>query len=252
MNVKVMIADVDDTICESTKVIKKDMIKAIVRLAESGTKIVFISGSTVDQIYWQISPFIRVDHYLVGTSGSAAEFVSKEGVRTKLFKKEFSKDQRNKVLEAFEDLIVCHLVYPMTTKEDQLQDRGTQITFSCLGRNAPKEAKKLFDPDKIIRSRWVRFIKDRLGDKHLEYSINMGGTTSIDVTLAGIDKASGIRDVLAIIKESPENCIFLGDNIDPGGNDYPATIVIKRFHKVKSLEDSVEILNQILKDKTND
>jgi phosphomannomutase len=55
-----------------------------------------------------------------------------------------------------------------------------------------------------------------------EFSVHLGGSTSIDVTKPGIDKAYGIgklRDVLGIaIKEM----IFVGDAIFPGGNDYPA------------------------------
>jgi phosphomannomutase len=52
--------------------------------------------------------------------------------------------------------------------------------------------------------------------------VRLGGTTSVDVTKPGIDKAYGIgklRDILGItIKEM----IFIGDALFPGGNDYPA------------------------------
>jgi hypothetical protein len=50
----------------------------------------------------------------------------------------------------------------------------------------------------------------------------MGGSTSIDVTKPGIDKAYGIgklRDVLGI---SLKEMMFVGDALFPGGNDYPA------------------------------
>ena len=55
-----------------------------------------------------------------------------------------------------------------------------------------------------------------------EFSVRMGGATSIDVTKPGIDKAYGIgklRDVLGI---SLKEMIFIGDALFPGGNDYPA------------------------------
>ncbi|HXC19468.1 MAG TPA: hypothetical protein VNT80_06120, partial [Acidimicrobiales bacterium] len=55
-----------------------------------------------------------------------------------------------------------------------------------------------------------------------DFAINMGGTTSIDVTKPGIDKAYGIaklRDQLGI---PVKDMLFCGDAIFPGGNDYPA------------------------------
>jgi hypothetical protein len=55
-----------------------------------------------------------------------------------------------------------------------------------------------------------------------EFAIHMGGTTSIDVTKPGIDKAYGIaklRDQLGI---PVAEMLFAGDAIFPGGNDFPA------------------------------
>jgi phosphomannomutase len=55
-----------------------------------------------------------------------------------------------------------------------------------------------------------------------EFAIHMGGTTSIDITKPGIDKAYGIaklRDQLGI---TVAEMLFAGDAIFPGGNDYPA------------------------------
>ena len=49
----------------------------------------------------------------------------------------------------------------------------------------------------------------------------MGGTTSIDVTKPGVDKAYGVyklRDQLGI---SLAEMLFVGDAIFVGGNDYP-------------------------------
>ena len=53
-------------------------------------------------------------------------------------------------------------------------------------------------------------------------SVHLGGTTSVDVTQPGIDKAYGIaklRDTLGI---GIDQMLFVGDALFPGGNDYPA------------------------------
>jgi hypothetical protein len=78
--------------------------------------------------------------------------------------------------------------------------------------------KEKWDPDFTKRKK-IKAILDTLIP---EFSVRMGGSTSIDVTKPGIDKAYGIgklRDVLGItLKEM----IFIGDALFPGGNDYPA------------------------------
>ena len=49
----------------------------------------------------------------------------------------------------------------------------------------------------------------------------MGGTTSIDITKAGIDKAYGIGKLRDILGISLDEMIFAGDALFVGGNDYP-------------------------------
>jgi len=50
----------------------------------------------------------------------------------------------------------------------------------------------------------------------------MGGSTSIDVTKPGIDKAYGIRKLRDLLGISLKEMIFIGDALFVGGNDYPA------------------------------
>ncbi len=80
------------------------------------------------------------------------------------------------------------------------------------------QEKSTWDPDFAKRKK-IKAILDTLIP---EFSVRMGGATSIDVTKPGIDKAYGIgklRDVLGI---SLREMIFIGDALFPGGNDYPA------------------------------
>ena len=55
-----------------------------------------------------------------------------------------------------------------------------------------------------------------------EFSVRLGGATSIDVTKPGIDKAYGIRKLRDILHISTQEMIYIGDALFPGGNDYPA------------------------------
>jgi HAD superfamily hydrolase (TIGR01484 family) len=98
------------------------------------------------------------------------------------------------------------------------QDRGSQITFSALGQQAPLSEKVKWDPDFAKRNK-MKAILDTLIP---EFSVRLGGATSIDVTKPGIDKAYGIRKLREVLGISIDEMIFVGDALFPGGNDYPA------------------------------
>ncbi len=103
------------------------------------------------------------------------------------------------------------------------------------------EEKKKWDPDFAKRKK-IKAILDALIP---EFSVRMGGATSVDVTKPGIDKAYGIgklRDVLGI---SLKEMIFIGDALFPGGNDYPAeqagvvSIPVRGPHETKRVIEAI-------------
>jgi phosphomannomutase len=80
------------------------------------------------------------------------------------------------------------------------------------------EEKKKWDPDFSKRKR-MKAILDKLIP---EFSVRLGGTTSVDVTKPGIDKAYGIGKLRDILGIAISEMLFIGDALFPGGNDYPA------------------------------
>jgi phosphomannomutase len=78
-----------------------------------------------------------------------------------------------------------------------------------------------------------------------EFSVRLGGSTSIDVTKPGIDKAYGIRKLRDILGIAIEEMIFIGDALFPGGNDYPAeeagvvSIQVKEPHETKRVIEAI-------------
>ena len=99
-----------------------------------------------------------------------------------------------------------------------IEDRGSQITFSALGQQAPLEAKKTWDPD-FTRRKQMQLLLDQLIP---EFSVRLGGTTSVDITKPGIDKAYGIRKLRDTLGITIQEMLFIGDALFPGGNDYSA------------------------------
>jgi phosphomannomutase len=78
-----------------------------------------------------------------------------------------------------------------------------------------------------------------------EFSVSLGGATSIDVTKHGIDKGYGIRKLRDILHIAIDKMLFVGDALFPGGNDYPAkeagaqSIEVKDPHETKRVIETV-------------
>jgi HAD superfamily hydrolase (TIGR01484 family) len=100
---------------------------------------------------------------------------------------------------------------------EAIEDRGSQITFSALGQQARLEEKNKWDPDYTKRKK----IKAILDTYIPEFSVRIGGSTSIDITKPGIDKAYGIGKLRDLLHVSLKEMIYIGDALFPGGNDYP-------------------------------
>ena len=100
---------------------------------------------------------------------------------------------------------------------DLIEDRGSQITYSALGQQAPVEAKTAWDPDGSKKHALWAYAAPRLPD----LEVRGGGSTSIDVTRKGIDKAYGVGRLLEQLDASKDDLLFIGDRLDETGNDYP-------------------------------
>ena len=110
-----------------------------------------------------------------------------------------------------------------------------------MGQQAPLEEKKKWDPD-FAKRKQIKSLLDKLIP---EFSIRLGGATSIDITKQGIDKGYGIRKLRDTLGIAIPEMIFVGDAIFPGGNDYPAkeagalSIEVNDPHETKRVIESI-------------
>jgi HAD superfamily hydrolase (TIGR01484 family) len=123
-----------------------------------------------------------------------------------------------------------------------IEDRGTQITLSALGQAAPLEVKATWDPDFSKRLK----IKAAIDPLLPGFSVRLGGTTSIDVTRAGIDKAYGIRKLRDVLGIPLEQMLFIGDALFEGGNDQPARTTGVACIQVRDPEETQRIIEAII------
>jgi phosphomannomutase len=181
-----------------------------------------ISGGAWPQFQTQLPSHLTSDpeHLkrlsLLPTSGT--RFLTYDGSWRQLYAEDFTPEQRDKIIKALNDVFQASGFVPPRHWGEVIEDRGSQITLSALGQDAPLDQKKQWDPDFSKRSQ----MKAKLAPLLPEFSIGMGGSSSIDVTRPGVDKAYGIGKLKEVLGIDISEMIYVGDALFEGGNDYPA------------------------------
>jgi phosphomannomutase len=212
--------DLDGTLAESKSGIDAEMATLLNRLLDV-VRVAVISGGDWAQFQEQL-----LSHFGSREGWPALSLLPVCGTKfyeystdwTLRYTEELTVDEKATINAALNQVIASMDLAPTKVWGDIIEDRGSQITFSALGQQAPLDAKSAFDPDIIKRTA----MKTRLDVLIPEFSVRIGGTTSIDITKPGIDKAYGIRKLSEVLAIEVGQMIFIGDALFPGGNDHPA------------------------------
>ncbi len=240
---KLIVFDLDGTLAESKSSLDAEMAKLLNSLL-GAVKVAVISGGDWPQFEKQVLANLTHGESLRNLSllpTCGTKFYRYDGGWTKIYFEDLTAEEKAKITRSLQQVSDESGFKPVRVWGEVIEDRGSQITFSALGQQAPLEAKEKWDPDFSKRKK----MKERLAQLIPEFSVRLGGTTSVDVTKPGVDKAYGIgklRDTLGIaIREM----IFVGDALFPGGNDYPAeeagalSIQIKNPHETKRVIETI-------------
>ncbi|HYM00578.1 MAG TPA: HAD-IIB family hydrolase [Blastocatellia bacterium] len=215
---KLVVFDLDGTLAESKSSLDAEM-AALLHDLLGIVKVAVISGGDWPQFEKQLIYNLPHDQRLMNLSllpTCGTKFFQYKEDWKKLYSEDFTPDEKEKVVRSLQDALEVAGFKVDRVWGDVIEDRGSQITFSALGQLAPLEEKVKWDPDFAKRKK----IKAVLAGFLPEFSARMGGSTSIDVTKPGIDKAYGIRKLRDIIGISLKEMIFIGDALFVGGNDY--------------------------------
>ena len=240
---KLIVFDLDGTLAESKASIDAEMARLLDHLLKI-VKVSVISGGAWLQFEKQVLAHLSKDQRLKNLSllpTCGTKFYKYGSKWDLLYSEDFSAAEKKKILSSLQQATETPELKPAQTWGDLIQDRGSQITFSGLGQQAPLEEKKKWDPDFAKRKK----IKVQLDKLIPEFSVRLGGATSIDVTKHGIDKAYGIRKLRDVLGIAIPEMIFIGDAVFPGGNDYPAkeagalSIEVKDPHETKRVIEAI-------------
>ena len=73
--------------------------------------------------------------------------------------------------------------------------------------------------------------------------IRIGGTTSIDFNMAGVDKGVAVKRFMDKMSLRRQDVLFIGDCLFKGGNDYPIVKLRVRRTPVKNPEEAYKKLS---------
>src|ERR1035438_7842144 len=240
---KLIVFDLDGTLAESKSSLDPEMSGLLHNLLGI-VKVAMISGGDWPQFEKQVVSKLPHDQRLANLSllpTCGTKFFQYSGNWKKLYEEDFTADEKKRILGSLEKALGVAGFKVEKVWGEVIEDRGSQITFSALGQQAPLEEKIKWDPDFTKRKK-IKAILDTLIP---EFSVRTGGSTSIDITKPGIDKAYGIRKLRDLLGISIKEMIYIGDALYVGGNDYPAVeagvdcIPVKDPHETKRVIQTI-------------
>lgn len=220
---KVIAFDLDDTLCVTKSPMTDQMAELLGTLLETH-QVCVISGGRFEQFQKQVVDNLRVEHHLLlnlhlmptcGTRYYRYDDIKRTWV--KIYSEDIPEADKKRIVDALTSAAKETGYLEPNPSGEIVEDRGSQITFSACGQQASPEVKYVWDPDQKKRLKIREIVMPLLDD----YEVRIGGTTSIDVTKPGIDKAYGMQKLMDALELGKDKMLFIGDKLEEGGNDYP-------------------------------
>ena len=213
------------------------MAELLVRLL-AVVEVCVISGGNFAQFQTQLIADLPVDHpealermHVMPTCGTQY-YLYRDGDWRQQYAENLTEVQKSAALAALEIEARRLGLWETETWGPILEDRGSQITFSALGQAAPSTRRRRGIRPGRRRTPCARPSQPLLPD----LEVRSGGSTSVDITRRGIDKAYGMRKLAELTGVPFEQMIFVGDRLDPDGNDFPVialgipTVAVGEWH----------------------
>jgi HAD superfamily hydrolase (TIGR01484 family) len=241
---KLIVFDLDGTLAPSKSSLAPET-AGLLRDLMGIIKVAVISGGGWAQFEKQLLADLPQDSCLANLSllpTCGTKMFQYNGKWTELYSEDLTPEQKMKIIDSLDKAAGEAGNRAEKIWGKVVEDRGSQVTFSALGQQAPLVEKERWDPDFSKRKKITAILETLIP----EFSVRMGGTTSIDVTKPGIDKAYGIGKLRDTLHLSLKEMVYIGDALFPGGNDYPAEESGVVSIPVKGPEDTNVVIKTIL------
>ena len=248
---KLIAFDLDDTLAPSKSPMDPRMAELMIRLLDAA-QVCVISGGQINQFRTQFVdslPRAEADTlgrlHLMPTCGTQYYRYTDDDWQ-QVYAENLTAAERDSALAAVERIAKELGFWESETWGPILEDRGSQVTFSALGQVAPVHAKSQWDPTGEKKNS----LRDAVQAELPGLEVRSGGSTSVDITRRGIDKAFGMRRLADMTRISLDDMLFIGDRLDENGNDYPVKLLGVRCIEVDNWEHTVEVVGGLLDDAT--
>jgi phosphomannomutase len=245
---RVVAFDLDDTLAVSKSQIDPRMAGLLDQLL-TRLDVCIISGGRFEQFDAQVlrhldAPSELLERLHIMPTCGTRYYKWNDGGWHIQYAEDLSEDEKRQIIAALTEGAKQLGLWESDPWGDIIEDRGSQITYSALGQSAPVAAKYEWDPDGSKK----RKLRDYVADQLPELEVRVGGSTSVDITRKGIDKAYGIGRLLDELRVSPDELLFIGDRLDEGGNDYPVKALGVRWFQVTCWEETADFIEGLLSD----
>ena len=247
-DLRVVAFDLDDTLAVSKSQIDRRMAELLGHLLTE-VDVLIISGGRFEQFEMQVLAHLDLTEeqrrrlHLMPTCGTRY-YRWQDSQWRQVYAEDLSEADKARIVEALTESAKALHLWEDETWGDVIEDRGSQITFSALGQSAPPTEKYGWDPDGAKK----RTLRDAVAGKLPDLEVRGGGSTSIDVTRKGVDKAYGMRKLLECLDLKLDNVLFVGDRLDHGGNDYPVKAMGIQCVPVTRWEETADYVEALVDD----
>jgi HAD superfamily hydrolase (TIGR01484 family) len=241
---KLVVFDLDGTLAASKSPLDVEM-AYLLRDLLVVVDVAIISGGAWLQFERQVLSHLPQDTLLAKLSilpTCGTQFYQHKGDWKKLYAEDFSALEKQEIVSSLTKAVATADFKVEKTWGETIEDRGSQITYSALGQQAPLNDKVKWDSDFAKRKK----IKTVLDTLIPQFAVRIGGATSIDVTKPGIDKAYGIRKLRDILSIALQEMIYIGDALFVGGNDYPAKEVGVISIPIRNPDETKRVIEAII------
>jgi phosphomannomutase len=239
--------DLDDTLAPSKTAIDPRMATLLVELLDR-VEVCIISGGQYGQFTAQVIDKLSGATaealgrlHLMPTCGTQYYRFEAESWN-QIYAQNLTDDEKQRAMAAVEGEARRLGFWESETWGPILEDRGSQITFSALGQGAPVEVKTAWDPDGVKKNTLREAAQVLLPD----LEVRSGGSTSVDITRMGIDKAYGMTRLAELTGIPLDDMLFVGDRLDQNGNDYPVKVLGVECHAVEGWHDTAAFLDELI------
>ena len=245
---KLIAFDLDDTLAITKSPITDRMSELLEKLLVH-YDVCVITGGSFEQIKKQVASRLEVEDlllrklHLMPTCGTRYyRYHESKHEWEQQYAEDLAPAQKKKIIETLEEAAKKLNLWEANPAGEIIEDRGSQITYSALGQQASPEDKYAWDQDGTKKHAIRDYVAERLDD----LEVRVGGTTSVDVTTIGIDKAYGMKKLIEALGISKEEILFIGDKLEEGGNDYPVKAFGIDTIAVDGWQDTALVLEGVL------